>query len=463
MEKKIKELENSHATNPTDNIFRELQKYKTELNNLLNKTNKFLIERLRLNTSQNSNKSNTYLANMVKQKKDTTTITVIKDSAGKPYHNPKDINTVFKNYYQDLYTSSHNPNASDIHQFLNNINLPHLTTEQTNLLEQPITPAEFHNALNKMENNRAPGPDGFPAEFYKHFWSTISPLFLRMIDEFLITNSIPPMINTAVITLLLKPDKDPTHLSSYRPLSLLNTDIKIISKALSNRIEKVIPFIIHPDQTGFIKGRQSSYNTRKLFNLMQLSNNKKTETIILSLDAQKAFDRVNWSFLFTTLQKFGFGESFINWIKALYISPTATITTNGLTSQQFTLHNGTRQGCPLSPSLFAIFLELAASKRQNNNIKGIRSISTEHKTILYADDVLIFLQEPYSSLQECLSVIKSFSSLSNYSINLSKSTILPHCMDQKDMAALTLQFHLQIGNIKYLGIHISPSCRSCSI
>ena len=166
---------------------------------------------------------------------------------------------------------------------------------------------------------------------------------------------------------------------------------------------------------------------------------------------------VNWSFLFTTLQKFGFGESFISWIKALYTSPRATITTNGLTSQQFTLHNGTRQGCPLSPSLFAIFLEpLAASIRQNNNIKGIRSISTEHKTILYADDVLILLQEPCSSLQECLSVIKSFSSLSNYSINLSKSTILPLCMDQRDVAALTSQFHLPIGNIKYLGIHISP-------
>lgn len=105
---------------------------------------------------------------------------------------------------------------------LNNINVPHLTTEQTNLLEQPLTPAEFHNALNKMENNRACGPDGFPAEFYKHFWSIISPLFLRMIDEFLITNSIPPTINTAVITLLLKPGKDPTHLSSYRPLSLIN-------------------------------------------------------------------------------------------------------------------------------------------------------------------------------------------------------------------------------------------------
>lgn len=233
-----------------------------------------------------------------------------------------------------------------------------------------------------MENSRAPGPDGFPAKFYKHFWSTFLPVFLRKIDEFPITSSIPPTMNTAVITLLLKPEKDPAHLSSY-DLSHKSTDIKILSKALSNRIEKVIPFIIHPDQTRFIKGRQSSYNTRKLFNLMQLSNNKKTEIIILSLDPQKAFDRVNWSFLFKTLQKFGF----INWIKTLTTSPTATFTTNALTSQQFMLHKGTRQECPLSLSLFAVFLEpLAASRRQNNNIKGIRSISTEHKTILYADD-----------------------------------------------------------------------------
>ena len=135
---------------------------------------------------------------MIKQNKDRTTITVIKDSAGKPYHNPKDINNVFKNYSQHLYTSSHNPKCF-WYKFLNNINLPQLTTEQTSLFEQPLTPAEFHNTLTKMENNRAPGPDGFPAEFYKHFWSTISSLFFRMINEFLITNSIPPTVTKITV------------------------------------------------------------------------------------------------------------------------------------------------------------------------------------------------------------------------------------------------------------------------
>ncbi len=154
MEKKIKELKNKHASDPSEHIYCDLQKYKIELNDLINKKTKFLIERLRLNTSQYSNKSTAYLANLVKKNKEKTTITVIKDSAGKPHHNPKDINNIFKNYYQDLYTSSHNPDTHDINKFLNNISLPHLTPEQTNSLEQPLTPHEFYDALNKMQNNK---------------------------------------------------------------------------------------------------------------------------------------------------------------------------------------------------------------------------------------------------------------------------------------------------------------------
>ncbi len=119
-------------------------------------------------------------------------------------------------------------------------------------------------------------------------------------------------MNTATISLLLKPNKDPKLPSSYRPISLINADIKIIAKVLSHRIEKVTPSIIHPDQTGFIKGRIACTNTRRLFNLMYYSSIQKAKDIIVTLDAAKAFDRVNWKFLFSTLERFGFGKSFIN-------------------------------------------------------------------------------------------------------------------------------------------------------
>lgn len=182
-----------------------------------------------------------------------------------------------------------------------------------------------------MPNNKRPGPDGFPAEFLKHFWQILNPLFLRMVTEIKNNGQFPLQMNTAAIKVILKPDKDPTLPSSYRPISLINTDIKIISKALATRLETILPSIIHNDQTGFIKGRHSSNNIRRLLNLINISQNNQTNRIIVSLDAEKAFDKVNWMFLFTVLQKLGFGESFIHWVKTLYNTPTATVTTNGIT------------------------------------------------------------------------------------------------------------------------------------
>ncbi|XP_051807528.1 LINE-1 retrotransposable element ORF2 protein isoform X1 [Acanthochromis polyacanthus] len=308
-----------------------------------------------------------------------------------------------------------------------------------------------------MPNNKSPGPDGFPAEFYKHFWSILSPLFQRVIADIKKQLKLPSNMNSATISLLLKPNKDPLLPTSYRPISLLNVDLKIITKTLSHRIEKILPFIIHPDQTGFIKGRHSSTNTRRLFNLMVHSSQQHTPSIIVTLDAEKAFDKVNWSFLILTMQKFGFGESFINWIKILYTAPLATVVTNGLTSQPFTLHRGTRQGCPLSPSLFTIFIEpLAAAIRQNTSIYGFKTANYHHKISLYADDVLLFLTKPHSSLQETISTIGKYSKLSDYSINWHKSSILPLQNSSWDVAAHAPPIPLCTGHITYLGIHISP-------
>ncbi len=145
-------------------------------------------------------------------------------------------------------------------------------------------------------------------------------------------------------------------------------------------------------------------------------------------------------------------ETFINWLKILYNSPTACVRTNAQTSSSFCLKRGTRQGCPLSPSLFAIFIEpLAAAIRQATVIKGIKCKNVEHKVSLYADDVLLFLQHSQTTLSEVITLINSFSRVSDYSINWLKSTVLPiNCSFQNSSTPL------QSGNIKYLGINVSP-------
>jgi len=118
------------------------------------------------------------------------------------------------------------------------------------------------------------------------------------------------------------------------------------------------------------------------------------------------------------LQKFGFGESFINWINILYNAPSAKVTTNGITLESFTLHRGTRKGCPLSPSLFVIFIEpLAAAIHQILNITGIHTSLKHHKISLYADYILLFKKIKQRSLQEVVKLINSYSTIAEYSIN----------------------------------------------
>lgn len=165
----------------------------------------------------------------------------------------------------NLYTSDHDSNIEDIHKLLRAIDLAHLTQDQVRMLDKPIALEELFCTLNQIPN-KAPGPDGFPAGFYKHFWPTLFPLFIRMTDKCMITSRIPPTMNTAMITLLLKPNKDLTQSTSYTPLSLVNKDITNTSKVLASCFEKVIPALIHPDQAGLYDSMQKKHLTKSTGN-----------------------------------------------------------------------------------------------------------------------------------------------------------------------------------------------------
>lgn len=175
------------------------------------------------------------------------------------------------------------------------------------------------------------------------------------------------------ISLIPKEGKEKLDCGSYRPISVLNQDYNIFTHILAKRIENILPQIISLDQTGFIQHRQAQDSIRRTLHIIEEINENKLTAVLLSLDAEKAFDRVNWEFLFQSLHKFGFHQVFIKIIKALYSNPKARIKINGAVSNSFSLERGTRQGCPLSPLLFAIFIEsLSQGITQNNNITGIK-------------------------------------------------------------------------------------------
>lgn len=233
------------------------------------------------------------------------------------------------------------------------------------------------------------GPMGFP--FFKAFSSLLSSQLSTVLSDSFKQGKLPKSFYEAC----RKKDKDPTECSSYRPISLLNVDVKILAKVLTRRLENILPSVICEDQTGFIKNRYSYFNIRRLFDILYLPSGA-TPECVLSLDAEKAFDRIEWAYLLETLKKFGFGTNFITWIRLLYSSPTASVLTNSQLSQPINLYRGTRQGCPLSvPLLFDLAIEpLAIAIHSCKNISGIWSNGVEHKVALYADDLLSFISRP---------------------------------------------------------------------
>lgn len=201
------------------------------------------------------------------------------------------------------------------------------------------------------------------------------------------------------ITLIPKQGKSPEEPSSYRPISLQCMENKILAKLLAKRLDSILPTIIGPDQTGFVQGRHSYTNVSRLLGVIQYAKNKPLDSMVVSLDAEKAFDRIKWKYMFNVLKRFSLGSIFISWVKLLYTSPQAMVMANGLTSPRFTLGHGTRQGCPLSPLLFSIAIEpLAEAIRTHPQVNGINNGKMEHVISLYTDDILLFLGKPRQSI-----------------------------------------------------------------
>ncbi len=272
---------------------------------------------------------------------------------GKFIKDPTVISESQTDFYKNLYSerlNEQNDNYQDsFHEFLNNNEMLKLNNDEKTFYDKPICEADILKSIKNLPSGKTPGSDGLPADFYKCFWCDIKRSFTQCIIYVMEKGELTIEQKRGIITLLPKKGKNRLFLKNWRPITLLNTDYKVIAKILAMRLQLVQPNIINDDQP---KGCYIGQNIKILEDFLFFTKENELPGILLSIDFEKAFDSLNWNILYKTLAHMNFGDNFIGYVKTMYNNIESTILNNGNTGIYFRLHRGVSQVCPLSAYLY---------------------------------------------------------------------------------------------------------------
>jgi hypothetical protein len=338
----------------------------------------------------------------------------------------RSIGSTFVSHFSSLFTSSGSPIKEEMLDLFE----PSITVEENDVLCSIPAEEEIYEALVQSWLHQSTWPYGYTALFYKKFWPMVKFDVLNFVWSFFRDNHLLREQNHTFIALVPK-ISGPHSVHHFRPISLCNIVYKIITKILANRLKILLPKIISPLQSAFVPNRNIQDNTILAHELLNSFKNKKGRggLMILKLDMEKAFDRMEWSFLLAIMGKLGFHPSWVNWIRICITSPSFSILLNGSPFGLVFPARGLRQGDPLSPFLFIlgseVFSRLLSKAEAAGSLKGMKIARhcSAISHLLFADDLLIFgraCNSEASCIKDC---VEKYTRWSGQAINANKSSI----------------------------------------
>lgn len=329
-------------------------------------------------------------------------------------------------YYKVLFGP---PDPSAVELDENQVSdIPQVSDLENSFLTCQFTEEEIRRALFQMEHNRAPGPDGFPAEFFQVFWSVIKNDLLALFEDFHKGDLSLYSLNFGTIILLPK-CRDAEIIQQYRPICLLNVSFKIFTKVLTNRISTVASKTVGPTQSAFIPGRNIMEGVVVLHETIHELHRNKQSGVIFKIDFEKAYDKVKWSFIQQTLRMKGFSNTWCEWIDFIMTGGHVGIKVNDQIGPYFQTHKGLRQGDPLSPILFNVVVDMLAilinRAKADGQVDGLvpHLVDGGLSILQYADDTLLFFDNDVEKAANLKSLLVAFEQVSGLKINYHKSEL----------------------------------------
>jgi exonuclease III len=262
-----------------------------------------------------------------------------------------EVKSYVKNYFENNFKENweHRPN-------LNGIAFNTLSEEDNLSLMAPFSVDEVREVIWSCDGNKCPGPDGYNFNFLKSCWEIIKCDIMEFMAEFHKNAVLPKAITASFLALIPKKDH-PQVLSDYRPICLVSSLYKILTKVLAARLKKVMGNLISEVQSAFLPNRKILDGVLVVNELIDLAKRRKDKCLFFNVDFERACDTVNWNFLEYMLIRMGFTEGWRRWIRACVFQSSMSVLVNGSTTEDFCVGKGLRQGGPLSPFLFLIVAE----------------------------------------------------------------------------------------------------------